>query len=152
MIILQTVGLRRVISLSQGLYLNTGQHKHNKDIDIPNNHALCGIRTQDPGFGASEDSTWVLGFRNSKYSFLRTECNSIRLSTRWDVKLLYLLYSDRHAVSGIMALPSPTRIAFEWIDELTWNFMWVCVSWPTFVVLNFLPSVILTRKPRNLRT
>jgi hypothetical protein len=29
MIILQTVGLlRRVISLSQGLYLNTGQHKH----------------------------------------------------------------------------------------------------------------------------
>jgi hypothetical protein len=44
----QTVGLLgRVISSSQGLYLNTGQHKHriNAQTDI---HALSGIRTHDP--------------------------------------------------------------------------------------------------------
>jgi hypothetical protein len=29
----------------------------NKYIHIPNIHALCGIRTHDPGFRASEDST-----------------------------------------------------------------------------------------------
>jgi hypothetical protein len=29
----------------------------NKHIHIPNIHALCGIRTHDPGFLASEDST-----------------------------------------------------------------------------------------------
>jgi hypothetical protein len=29
----------------------------NKHIHIPNIHALCGIRTHDPGFRASEDST-----------------------------------------------------------------------------------------------
>jgi hypothetical protein len=28
----------------------------NKHIHIPNIHALCGIRTHDPGFRASEDS------------------------------------------------------------------------------------------------
>jgi hypothetical protein len=62
-IILQTVGLLgRVISSSLGLYLlNTGQHKH-----IPNIHALCVIRTHDPGFRASEDSTCLrpLGYRD----------------------------------------------------------------------------------------
>jgi hypothetical protein len=53
--------LGRVISSSQGLYLNTGQHIH-----IPNIHALCGIRTHDPGFRASEDSTCLrpLGYRD----------------------------------------------------------------------------------------
>jgi hypothetical protein len=64
MIILQKVGLlERVISSSQGLYLNTGHHKH---IHIPNIHALCGIRTHDPGFRASEDSTCLrpLGYRD----------------------------------------------------------------------------------------
>jgi hypothetical protein len=58
MIILQTVGLIGwVISSLQGLYLNTGQHKQNKHIQTPNIHALCGIRTQDPSFRASEDSS-----------------------------------------------------------------------------------------------
>jgi hypothetical protein len=56
---LQTVRLlRRAISSSQGLYLYTGQHKHRKThTHTPNIHALSGIRTHDPGFRASEDST-----------------------------------------------------------------------------------------------
>jgi hypothetical protein len=45
-------------SSSQGLYLNTGEHKtQNKHIHIPNIHTLSGIRTHDLGFRASEDST-----------------------------------------------------------------------------------------------
>jgi hypothetical protein len=53
----QTVGLLgRVISPSQGRYLNTGQHKHriNAYIDM---HALSVIRTHDPSVRASEDSS-----------------------------------------------------------------------------------------------
>jgi hypothetical protein len=53
----QTVGLLgRVIRPLQGLYLNTGQHKHriNAHIDI---HASCGIRTHDPSVRAREDSS-----------------------------------------------------------------------------------------------
>jgi hypothetical protein len=64
-IILQMVGfLARVISSSQGLYLNTGQQKQNKHI--PNIHAFCVIRTHDPGFRVSEDSTCLrpLGYRD----------------------------------------------------------------------------------------
>jgi hypothetical protein len=38
----------------------------NKHIHIPNIHAFCGIRTDDPGFRASEDSTCLrlLGYRD----------------------------------------------------------------------------------------
>jgi hypothetical protein len=53
----QTEGLLgRVISPSQGRYLHTGQHKHriNAHTDI---HALSGIRTHDPSFRTSEDSS-----------------------------------------------------------------------------------------------
>jgi hypothetical protein len=48
--------LGRVISPSQGHYLNTGQHKHriNAHTYI---HALSGIRTKDPSDRASEDSS-----------------------------------------------------------------------------------------------
>jgi hypothetical protein len=53
----QTVGLfGRVISPSQGRYLNTGQHKHRINAYTPNIHALSGIRTHDPSVRASEDS------------------------------------------------------------------------------------------------
>jgi hypothetical protein len=55
----QTVGfLWLVISPSQGLYLNMGQHKHriNAHIDI---HALSGIRTQHPSVRASKDSSCI---------------------------------------------------------------------------------------------
>jgi hypothetical protein len=53
----QTVGLLgRVISPSQGPYLNTGQHKtQNKHIYTPNIHAFCGIRNHDPSVRASEN-------------------------------------------------------------------------------------------------
>jgi hypothetical protein len=55
LIILQTVGLLgRVISPSQGLYLNTWQHKHRINAYTPNIHALCGIWTHGPGFRTSE--------------------------------------------------------------------------------------------------
>jgi hypothetical protein len=67
MISLQTAGLLgRVISPSQGLYLNTLQHKQNKHIHIPNIHALCGIRNHDLAFQTSEDSTCLraLGYRD----------------------------------------------------------------------------------------
>jgi hypothetical protein len=53
----QSVGLLgRVISLSQGHYLQTGQHKHriNAFTDI---HALSGIRTHDPRVRASKESS-----------------------------------------------------------------------------------------------
>jgi hypothetical protein len=54
----QTVGLLgRVISPSQSLYINTGQHKQNKRIHTPNIHTLSGIRTHDPCVRASEDSS-----------------------------------------------------------------------------------------------
>jgi hypothetical protein len=47
----QTVGLLgRVISWSQGLYLNTGKLTHTSNV-----HALSGIKIHDPGFQASED-------------------------------------------------------------------------------------------------
>jgi hypothetical protein len=62
----------RVISLSQGLYLNTGQHKHRlKHIHIPNIHALWGIQTHDPGFRVSENSTCLrpLGYRDRLFVY-----------------------------------------------------------------------------------
>jgi hypothetical protein len=56
----QTVGLLRwEISPSQGRYLNTGQHKHNKRIHIPNIRALTGIRTHDSSIRASEDGSYL---------------------------------------------------------------------------------------------
>jgi hypothetical protein len=50
-----------VISSSQGLYLYTNTEKR-----TPNIHALSEIRTHDPGFLASEDSTCLrpLGYRD----------------------------------------------------------------------------------------
>jgi hypothetical protein len=54
----QYVGLLgRVIDPSQGLYLNTGQHKHriNARTHTPNIHAKSRIRTRDHSIRASED-------------------------------------------------------------------------------------------------
>jgi hypothetical protein len=83
---LQTVGLLgRVISSSQGLYLNTEQHKHRINAYIhthththtPNIHALSGIRIHDPGFRASEDSTCLrpLGYRDRRLIIRRPKCS-----------------------------------------------------------------------------
>jgi hypothetical protein len=51
----QSVGLLgREISSPQGLYLHTGQHKHNKRIDI---YASSGIRTRDWSVWEDKDSS-----------------------------------------------------------------------------------------------
>jgi hypothetical protein len=46
-----------VISLSQGRYLHTGQHKHRINTHNTDIHALSGIRTHDPNLQASEDGS-----------------------------------------------------------------------------------------------
>jgi hypothetical protein len=69
----QSVGLLgRMISSSQGpyLYINTEKrtHTHTQTLNI---HALSGIRTHNPGFRASEDSTWLrlLGYRDRPWLY-----------------------------------------------------------------------------------
>jgi hypothetical protein len=49
--------LGRGISMSQGLYLHTEQHKHRINTHNTDIHALSGIRTHDPNVRASEDSS-----------------------------------------------------------------------------------------------
>jgi hypothetical protein len=65
--------LGRVISSSEGLYLNTEQHKQNKRIHTPNIHTLSGIRNHDPTVRASDDSSCLriarLLWPASKYYF-----------------------------------------------------------------------------------
>jgi hypothetical protein len=52
----QSVGLLgRGISLSQGLYLHTIQHKHRINAHNTDTHSLSGIRTHDPSVQANED-------------------------------------------------------------------------------------------------
>jgi hypothetical protein len=75
-IILQMVGLLGwVISSSQGLYLNTGQHKHRiHAYTYQTIHILWRIRTHDPGFRASEDSACLrpLGYRDRQRYILQS--------------------------------------------------------------------------------
>jgi hypothetical protein len=63
----QTVALLgRVIIPSQGLYLNTGQHKQNKRIDTPNIHALSGFRAHNPSVRTDADGSslrWPIHIR-----------------------------------------------------------------------------------------
>jgi hypothetical protein len=58
-----------VISSSQGLYLYT-----NTEERTPNIHALSEIRSHDPGFRESEDSTCLrqLGYRDRSPVIVRT--------------------------------------------------------------------------------
>jgi hypothetical protein len=85
MIILLTVRLLgRVISSSQGLYLNTGKQKQNKHIHTPNIHALNEIRTHDPSVRASEDSSCLKsrGHRDRlNYEYTSRKCNGELNST-----------------------------------------------------------------------
>jgi hypothetical protein len=68
----QSVGLlRRGISPSQGLYLQTEKHNHRINAHKTNIHALSGIRTHDPSVRASEDS---LCFRPLGHCDRRTGC------------------------------------------------------------------------------
>jgi hypothetical protein len=74
----QTVGLLgRVISSSQGLYLNTGNPNTEKRTHTSNIHALIGTRTHDPGLRASEDSTCLrpLGYRDRQYNYIISKSN-----------------------------------------------------------------------------
>jgi hypothetical protein len=87
----QSVGLLgRVIGPSEGLYLNTGQHKHGINVHTHTNtqniHALSGIRTHDHSVRASEDSSCLrpLG------------CRDRRIVSNW---LIFLL-------ENVMARPS----------------------------------------------
>jgi hypothetical protein len=53
----QSVGLLGPgISLLQGRYLHTEQHKHRKNADI---HAASGIRAQDPSVRVAEDGSFL---------------------------------------------------------------------------------------------
>jgi hypothetical protein len=47
----------RVVSPSQGLYLQTGQHKLRINAHNTDSHASSGIATHDPSDRASEDSS-----------------------------------------------------------------------------------------------
>jgi hypothetical protein len=53
----------RVISPSEGLYLNTGQHKYRINTYTYQSSMPCGIRTYDPGFreSASDRPATVTG-------------------------------------------------------------------------------------------
>jgi hypothetical protein len=58
----------------------------NKHIHTPNIHALCGIRTHDPGFRASEDSTCLtrrpLGYRD-RHEYCKPFWNSFIRCAIW---------------------------------------------------------------------
>jgi hypothetical protein len=72
-----TIGrtLGQVISSSQGLYLNAGQHKHRINTHTPNIHAISGIRTHDHSVRTSEDSSCLtpLGHRDRLPNWLPTK-------------------------------------------------------------------------------
>jgi hypothetical protein len=81
--LIHSVGLLgRVISSLQGLYLytNTGKrthtHTHIQKLSI---HVLSGIRTHDPGFRASEDSTChrPLGYLDRPVCFQAAENHEV---------------------------------------------------------------------------
>jgi hypothetical protein len=85
MIILQTVGqLGRVISSSQGLYLNTGQHKHRINT-YQTSMPWVGFKLTILGFRASKDSTCLrpLGYRDLPFYF-STSSNSVPFITAWE--------------------------------------------------------------------
>jgi hypothetical protein len=134
LIILQTVGLlRRVISSSRGLYLKTGQHKQNKYIHIPNIHALCGIRTHDPGFRVSEDSSCLrqLSYRDRLKCHLSHKNNSLFLSVCLCSRAQPFQTSDKPQREFIMRYNFVTATQYDRI----WKVKWV------FQMLHFIGSI-----------
>jgi hypothetical protein len=96
--------LGRMISSSQGLYLyiNTEKrararaHAHTH-THTPNIHALSGIRTDDPGFWANEDSVCLrpLGCRDRLESLL----GSVKHKSRQDIlKLEVADFTDAYMI------------------------------------------------------
>jgi hypothetical protein len=89
--------LGRVISPSQGRYLNTGQHKHRINAYTHAHtyvHALSGIRTHDPSVRASEDSSCL---RPRSYcdrlsrcaTYMKLRCKS---PSKYILLLFYVVY------------------------------------------------------------
>jgi hypothetical protein len=86
----QSVGfLELVIGPSQGLYINTGQHKHrinaHTHTHTPNIHALSGIRAHDHSVRASEDSSCFrpLGYRDRPIHYTKRNSLSSNLYPRF---------------------------------------------------------------------
>jgi hypothetical protein len=92
----QTVGvLGRVISPSQGRYLNTEQHKQNKCIRTPNIHGLSGIRTLDSSVRASEDSSCLRrrGYCDRpSHNYYAIICSLLWFSMRFICRRLCILF------------------------------------------------------------
>jgi hypothetical protein len=76
----------------------------NKHIHTPNIHALCGIRTHDPGFRASEDNSCLrpLGYRDRQVH----ACTEYRhaLGFRYKKVLLYLYFFRNRKLLRILVL------------------------------------------------
>jgi hypothetical protein len=83
------------------------QHKH---VHTPNTHALCAIRTRNPGFRASEGSTCLrplgyrdrLGFENS---------NQFMCRPQWPRGLRYELSSLARTLRSWVRIPLNTWIS-----------------------------------------
>jgi hypothetical protein len=98
----QTVGLiGRVISPSQGRYLQTGQQKHriNAHTDI---HALTRIRTHDPGVRLGEASSCLRPRGNcDRRMFVPINCNPRTSPNISFINCLYLyFFVPRWALAG----------------------------------------------------
>jgi hypothetical protein len=94
-----------VISLSQGRYLHTVQHKHriNEYTDV---NALSGIRTHDPSVRAGED-----------ISYLRRATTVIGTFKvhRLIIPLLHSLFLDRMRQSAVTCMSDYRRVLDNWI-------------------------------------
>jgi hypothetical protein len=110
-----------VINSSQGLYLNTGEHKHRinmRRIYTPNIRALSAIRTHDYSVRASEDISCLRprGYRDRPSSLLGP---NILLSTQFSSiprikNLVFISFSiDNSEIprgSRCLAPPPPAEI------------------------------------------
>jgi hypothetical protein len=105
LILTQTAGLLgRGISPSQGLYINTGQHKHrlHTHTHIPNIRALSGIGSHDHSVRASEDSSCLKprGYRDRHLiSFTSQKSHCISITKTIGIMLLreiVVIYSEDH--------------------------------------------------------
>jgi hypothetical protein len=80
----------------------------NKRKHTPNIHALTGIRTHDPGFRASEDSTRLkpLGYRDRRYT-VYVNLNLITLI--YDTRETSVRIQRGESLFHVKLTPSPTN-------------------------------------------
>jgi hypothetical protein len=126
----QSVGLLGwVISSSQGLSTCTQTQKNAHTLTV-NIQALCGIRTPDPGFRASEDNACIrpLGYRDRHVLII--------LSRK-------LQNSSLHKSSYVPddgPMWTMHVVEFAWKQELSGdstNNLWSCVEYCTVYILKF---------------